>query len=71
MDKSCWTCGYHKADAPTTSNEVDLANPPTLLGKCHGWIKEKGMPMPIEAKYNAAKGRFQADIGCSRWVKSN
>lgn len=66
--KSCWTCDYHKADIPTTSNEADMDNPPTLLGKCHGWVKERGGAMPIKAIKNANKDAYQVDMGCSRWV---
>lgn len=41
-DHSCWTCGWNKTDAPTQSEEVDLANPPTLMGVCWGYLAERG-----------------------------
>lgn len=64
-DKSCWVCGWRKEDPPTQSEEVDLVNPPTLLGVCWGWLAEQGKPMEIQATQR--NGRYIADFGCKKW----
>lgn len=66
--KSCWTCGWRKEDPPTSSEEVDLVNPPTLLGVCWGYLKERGKPMEIQAN-KRGDGRYWADVGCKKWCK--
>lgn len=64
---SCFDCGWNKKDEPTTSEEVDLLNPPTLIGVCWGYLKERGKPMEIQATKNRA-GKYLADVGCSKWT---
>jgi hypothetical protein len=66
-DKSCFTCGWNKVDAPTSSNEPDLINPPTFLGVCHGYLSERGKPMEIQAN-KRSDGRYWADVGCKKWT---
>lgn len=66
-DKSCWNCGWNKKDEPTTSEEVDLLNPPTLIGTCWGYLKERGKPMEIQAT-KSRDGRYLADVGCGKWT---
>jgi hypothetical protein len=67
MDKSCWTCGWNRQDPPTQNEEVDLVNPPTFLGVCWGWTKEKGKGMEILAT-KRSDGKYVADFGCKRWT---
>lgn len=65
--RSCWSCGLNKADDPTTSDEVDLVNPPTLIGNCWGYLKERGGPMEIQAT-KRPDGKYIADTGCKKWT---
>ena len=64
---SCFDCGFNKKDEPTTSEEVDLLNPPTLIGTCWGYLKERGKPMEIQAT-KGRDGRYLADVGCGKWT---
>jgi hypothetical protein len=65
--RSCWSCGWRKEDDPTTSDEVDLINPPTLIGTCYAYIKERGGPMEIQAT-KRQDGKYVADTGCKKWT---
>ena len=67
MPHSCWTCGWNKIDAPTQSEEVDLKNPPTLIGVCWGYLVERGKPMELKAN-KRKDGRYCADVGCAKWT---
>ena len=63
---SCWDCGWRKEDPPTSSEEVDLINPPTLFGVCWGWLPEQGKPMEIQA--TKTKTGYVCDKGCKKWT---
>ena len=65
-ERSCWNCGFNRQDHPTQSEEVDLLNPPTLLGVCYGWTTEKGRGMEILAT-KRPDGKYVADFGCKKW----
>lgn len=65
--RSCWSCAWRKEDDPTMSDEVDLGNPPTVIGICYAYIKERGGPMEIQAT-KSRDGRYLADVGCKKWT---
>ena len=66
MNRTCWTCGWNKIDYPTQSEEIDLKNPPTLIGVCWGYLVERGKPMEIQAT-KSHNGKYLADVGCKKW----
>ncbi len=70
--KLCWTCGWWIQDPPTSSEEVDLVNPPTLLGKC-SWFVSVGKskePKEIPCDSNNLE-KCVVDRGCRFWKEKS